>query len=127
MAKKVLITGIAGFVGSHLAELLLAEGHEVYGLVRPRSKTDYIEPILNKLHLEDADLMDMHSLYLLVPLAPLVGADCGRPGGGRPGTPLGQPIARGQVTADHLRPVGGQRRHAGPERAALGPVKKSER
>src|SRR3990170_4108751 len=66
MAKKALITGIAGFVGSHLAELLLKEGHEIYGLVRPRSKTDYIEPIISKLHLEDADLMDTHSLYTLI-------------------------------------------------------------
>ncbi|MCX6794300.1 MAG: GDP-mannose 4,6-dehydratase [Candidatus Gottesmanbacteria bacterium] len=65
-AKKTLITGIAGFVGSYLAELLLSQGHEVYGLVRPRSKTDYIEPIISKLHLEDADLMDTHSLYTLI-------------------------------------------------------------
>lgn len=28
---KIWITGIAGFLGSHLAERLLAEGHEVYG------------------------------------------------------------------------------------------------
>ena len=29
MAKKVLITGGAGFVGSHLADALLEGGHEV--------------------------------------------------------------------------------------------------
>ncbi|MBI4066329.1 GDP-mannose 4,6-dehydratase [Candidatus Gottesmanbacteria bacterium] len=63
MAKKALITGIAGFVGSHLAELLLSQGYEVYGLCRPRSKTDHIESIKSKLHLEDADLLDTHSLY----------------------------------------------------------------
>jgi GDP-4-dehydro-6-deoxy-D-mannose reductase len=63
MAKKALITGIAGFVGSHLAELLLAGGYEVYGLARPRSKMDHIEGIVPKLHLEDADLLDSHSLY----------------------------------------------------------------
>jgi len=62
-AKKALITGIAGFVGSHLAELLLSKGFEVYGLSRPRSKMDHIESIINKLHLEDADLLDSHSLY----------------------------------------------------------------
>ena len=31
---KFLITGITGFAGPHLANLLCAEGHEVYGLVR---------------------------------------------------------------------------------------------
>lgn len=66
MKKKALITGIAGFAGSHLAELLLTEGYEVYGLCRPRSKTDHIEAIKAKLHLEDADLLDSHSLYTTV-------------------------------------------------------------
>ncbi|MGH3109447.1 MAG: NAD-dependent epimerase/dehydratase family protein [Gaiellaceae bacterium] len=32
MAEKALITGGAGFIGSHLAELLLDEGREVYAL-----------------------------------------------------------------------------------------------
>lgn len=66
MAKKALITGIAGFVGSHLAELLLVRGFEVYGMCRPRTKRDHIESIINKLHLEDADLMDTHSLYTML-------------------------------------------------------------
>lgn len=66
MVKKALITGIAGFAGSHLAELLLNEGYEVYGMCRPRSKTDHIEGIINKLHLEDADLLDSHSLYTTI-------------------------------------------------------------
>jgi GDP-4-dehydro-6-deoxy-D-mannose reductase len=61
--KKALITGISGFVGSHLAELLLSKGFEVYGLCRPRSKMEYIESIQSKLHLEDADILDSHSLY----------------------------------------------------------------
>jgi GDP-mannose 4,6-dehydratase len=34
MKKKVLITGILGFVGSHLAQKMVNEGNEVYGLVR---------------------------------------------------------------------------------------------
>lgn len=66
MAKKALITGIAGFAGSHLAELLLAKGYEVYGLSRSRTKKDHIEAIISKLHLEDADLLDSHSLYSTV-------------------------------------------------------------
>lgn len=66
MTKKALITGIAGFAGSHLAELLLSQGYEVYGLCRPRSKTDHIESVKSKLHLEDADLLDSHSLYTTI-------------------------------------------------------------
>lgn len=65
-AKKAFITGIAGFVGSYLAEFLLSQKYEVYGLIRPRSKTDYIESIIHKLHLEDADILDTHSLYATI-------------------------------------------------------------
>ncbi len=66
MPKKALITGIAGFVGSHMAELLLSKGFEVWDLSRPRSKMYHIEPIKSKLHLVDADLMDSHSLYTTI-------------------------------------------------------------
>ncbi len=65
-AKRAFITGIAGFAGSHLAEHLLSRGFDVYGLCRPRSKTDNIETIKAKLHLEDADLLDSHSLYTTI-------------------------------------------------------------
>ncbi len=37
MAKKALITGITGQDGSYLAELLLAKGYEVHGLIRRAS------------------------------------------------------------------------------------------
>lgn len=66
LKRKALITGITGFAGSHLAELLLSRGHEVWGTTRPRSKTDNIDSIENKLHLEDADLLDSHSLSTIV-------------------------------------------------------------
>lgn len=66
MAKKALITGITGFVGSHLAELLLKKGYEVYGTTRPRSKTDNIDHTINKLRLYDADFLDSHSLYTIL-------------------------------------------------------------
>ena len=31
MRKKIFITGVAGFLGSHLARALIKEGHEVAG------------------------------------------------------------------------------------------------
>ena len=60
--SKVLITGITGFVGSHLAEYLLSGGHEVYGIARWRSKTDNIDHILDKLKIVNADIRDGYSL-----------------------------------------------------------------
>ena len=36
-SKKALITGITGQDGSYLAELLLAKGYEVYGIIRRAS------------------------------------------------------------------------------------------
>lgn len=66
MKKKALITGITGFAGSHLAELLIKEGFEVYGTTRPRSKTDNIDQIKHGLNLRDADLLDSHSLYTIL-------------------------------------------------------------
>ncbi|MEM3335908.1 MAG: GDP-mannose 4,6-dehydratase [Candidatus Aenigmatarchaeota archaeon] len=61
---RVLITGITGFVGSYLAEFLLKEGMEVYGIVRFRSRMENIEHIKEKLKLLQADLRDSHSLEL---------------------------------------------------------------
>jgi GDPmannose 4,6-dehydratase len=64
MARKALITGITGQDGSYLAELLLAKGYAVTGVVR-RSSTDHYERIdhlVDKLTLVDADLLDPSSL-----------------------------------------------------------------
>lgn len=38
MERTALVTGVSGFVGSHLARRLLAEGWRVHGVVRPESK-----------------------------------------------------------------------------------------
>jgi len=50
--KKALITGITGQDGSYLAELLLAKGYEVHGLVRRSSSfnTERLEPIYQDPH-----------------------------------------------------------------------------
>lgn len=62
---RVLITGITGFVGSHLADYILANHPEVaiYGLVRWRSPMDNVKHIsANKLNLYYGDLTDLSSL-----------------------------------------------------------------
>ncbi len=61
---RALITGITGFAGSHLADYIL-ETHpevEVYGLVRWRSRMENIRHILDRVHLQEADLKDMVSM-----------------------------------------------------------------
>lgn len=64
--KIALITGITGFAGSHLAELLLQEGVQVHGIQRWRSKSDNIEKIKDKIQLHEADLLDAHSFYTVI-------------------------------------------------------------
>jgi len=61
---RALITGITGQDGSYLAELLLAKGYQVYGVVRRTSHHGYerIDHLLDQLELLPADLLDQHSL-----------------------------------------------------------------
>ncbi len=75
MTKKALITGITGQDGSFLAELLLAKGYEVHGVVRRSSSfnTERLETIYQDPHVPDyrlrlhyGDLEDGSSLSNLV-------------------------------------------------------------
>jgi GDP-4-dehydro-6-deoxy-D-mannose reductase len=66
MAVRILVTGITGFVGSHLAEYALARGAEVWGSFRWRSKTENIEHLREQLHLVECDLRDLSSVQHLV-------------------------------------------------------------
>ncbi len=64
--KRALVTGITGFVGSHLAEMLLDEGLDVYGLIQVRSSMENIATIKDRLSLIEGDLADAHSLRHVV-------------------------------------------------------------
>jgi GDPmannose 4,6-dehydratase len=68
MAKRALITGITGQDGSYLAELLLSEGYEVFGMVRRLStpNTWRIEHLLDRITIKPADLLDQLSLLRLI-------------------------------------------------------------
>ncbi|MGQ0713309.1 MAG: GDP-mannose 4,6-dehydratase [Gemmatimonadaceae bacterium] len=59
-----LITGVTGQDGSYLAELLLAKGYRVVGIVRRSSTTPYerIAHLVDRVELISADLLDQHSL-----------------------------------------------------------------
>jgi GDPmannose 4,6-dehydratase len=64
MAKRALITGITGQDGSYLAELLLDQGYEVFGLVRRTSTVNFgrIKHIQDRLTLISGDMLDQTSL-----------------------------------------------------------------
>ena len=75
MAKKALITGITGQDGSYLAELLLAKGYEVHGIIRRAStfNTGRLDPIYQdphsgraRLFLHYGDLSDASALSRLI-------------------------------------------------------------
>ncbi|HET6579449.1 MAG TPA: GDP-mannose 4,6-dehydratase, partial [Gemmatimonadales bacterium] len=65
---RALITGVTGQDGSYLAELLLAKGYEVVGMVRRTSHHSYerIEHLLDRIEIVAADLLDQHSLTIVL-------------------------------------------------------------
>jgi GDPmannose 4,6-dehydratase len=66
--RTALITGITGQDGSYLAELLLAQGYRVVGMVRRASTENFerIAGIRDRLELRQADLLDQLSLIDLL-------------------------------------------------------------
>jgi GDPmannose 4,6-dehydratase len=78
MSKTALITGVTGQDGSYLAELLLAKGYEVHGIIRRSStfNTDRIDHIYKDphephvpLHLHYGDLSDGAGLRRIIELS----------------------------------------------------------
>ena len=55
--KKALITGISGFAGSFLAELLLSKGYEVHG-THTSDNLSNLELLKQNLHLHKVNLLD---------------------------------------------------------------------
>lgn len=56
--KKALITGISGFVGSHLTELLLSRDFGVYGIAHPDHGTTHIDDSIKDIILYRGDLQE---------------------------------------------------------------------
>lgn len=54
---KIFITGIAGAIGSHMAERLLAEGHQVVGV---DALTSYYSPDIKKINITDVEKAGAH-------------------------------------------------------------------
>ncbi len=68
MKRRALITGVTGQDGSYLAELLLEQGYDVFGMVRRASTENFarIEHLRGAVELVQADLLDQLSLIALM-------------------------------------------------------------
>jgi GDPmannose 4,6-dehydratase len=66
--KRALITGITGQDGSYLAELLLEQGYEVFGLARRLSAENYwrVDHLRDRITLIPGDLLDQLSLIRVI-------------------------------------------------------------
>ena len=65
---RVLVTGITGFAGSHLADYALAHhpGVEVHGTRRWRSKEDAADHLVGRVMFHECDMTDAHNVYQVV-------------------------------------------------------------
>ena len=59
---KILITGGAGFVGSHLCDSLISNGHEIVIFTRNLQKNQNISHILDKITIERVDVTNSSKL-----------------------------------------------------------------
>jgi GDPmannose 4,6-dehydratase len=72
MSKSALITGITGQDGSYLAELLLAQGYEVHGMVRrvaleaPEHRLHRLRGILDRITLHPGSLESYASVFSII-------------------------------------------------------------
>lgn len=61
---KYLVTGVAGFIGSHLLETLLGQGHEVVGLDNFATGHQHnIEPFLSDFEFIEGDIRDLEACH----------------------------------------------------------------
>jgi GDPmannose 4,6-dehydratase len=68
MTRRALITGITGQDGYYLSDLLLGQGYQVVGMLRPEPRQNFerIAPLEDRLKLEVADLTDVNSIVELL-------------------------------------------------------------
>lgn len=61
-----MITGAAGFIGSHLVRACLTRGDRVFALVRPGSGADRLADVLSDVELLHADLADAEQVRIML-------------------------------------------------------------
>lgn len=67
MKKKMLITGAAGFIGSHVVEACVAQGYDVTAFVHYNSNNSWgwleHSPVKNKIKIHAGDIRDFDSVF----------------------------------------------------------------
>ncbi len=63
MKKKILITGVTGFLGSHLAKALLIAGYEVVAIKRKSSSLNRVEAISKDITFFDIEGTDLDKFF----------------------------------------------------------------
>jgi nucleoside-diphosphate-sugar epimerase len=63
MKKRILITGVTGFLGSNLAKALLAEGHDIVALKRKSSSLRRLAAISPKIKFFDIEDLDFDEIF----------------------------------------------------------------
>ena len=63
---KAFVTGVAGFAGSHLADLLLEQGHQVSGIFLPGTSTRNLEHLQSRIELHEGDLLQPEKVYSIL-------------------------------------------------------------
>ena len=62
--RRILVTGVTGFAGSHLVDYMLTRGDcEIFGIQRWRSRTENIEHFQDRITLLECDLRDATSTF----------------------------------------------------------------
>ncbi len=59
---RVLLTGATGFIGSHVARVLVRAGHETYAVIRPTSHRWRIQDIVERLIVVPGDLSSLDAI-----------------------------------------------------------------
>jgi nucleoside-diphosphate-sugar epimerase len=67
---RVLLTGVTGFIGSHVARVLVEAGCDVHGLVRPGASRERIADLEGRLTIIEGDLAGLAIPGVLATVAP---------------------------------------------------------
>jgi UDP-glucuronate decarboxylase len=63
---RVLVTGAAGFIGSHVTRRIVEDGHAVWAAIRPSESADRLAHVRERLTVVELDLRDASAMQNLV-------------------------------------------------------------